>query len=180
MGSLIRSVREREEREIMLLKYKHGATCHLALLSIIVSLLPTSLRGQTQCRQPGQTCQSLRTCGELADILLEAKETEDEARKSEIVQFLRSRVCNKKAKKVCCQASQTGTTSVKKIGNFVNIFHDIAGEVFATDSNTVLIKGFTYDGEGPDTFFLAGSSGKPSRSGEYVLPYPDDGQKYTY
>ena len=74
-----------------------------------------------------------------------------------------------------------GTTSEKKIGNFVNIFHDIAGEVFATDSRTVLIKGFTYDGEGPDTFFLAGSSGRPSGAGDVtVIPWPANGEQYSY
>ena len=60
----------------------------------------------------GRTCKSLRNCEELADILLEAKETEDEARKTEIVSFLRSRVCNKKEKKVCCAAPQTGKSAV--------------------------------------------------------------------
>ena len=59
----------------------------------------------------GQTCQALRNCEELADILLEAKETEDEARKSDIVRFLRSRVCNKRDKKVCCAAGQTGNSA---------------------------------------------------------------------
>ena len=119
---------------------------------------------------------------------MEAKETEDEVRKTEIVQFLKSRICNKRARKVCCAAPQRpntlsdrGAASVKKIGNFINIFHDIAGEVFATDSNTVLIKGFTYDGEGPDTFFLAGSSGNPSARGEVsVLPWPANGEEYDY
>ena len=60
----------------------------------------------------GRTCQVLRNCEELADILLEAKETEDEARKSEIVQFLRSRVCNKREKKVCCATPRTGNSAV--------------------------------------------------------------------
>merc|ERR1711913_113032 len=133
MGSLITSLSARRE---IIMKYKHSSsttttTCHLVLISIIFSLLPPHLRGECEV---GQTCQALRTCEELADILLEAKETEDQARKSEIVQFLRSRVCNKREKKVCCADARTevrdqGTTSVKKIGNFVNIFHDIAGEV---------------------------------------------------
>merc|ERR1711874_346319 len=184
MGSLITSLSARRE---IIMKYKHSSstTCRLVLLSIIFSLLPPHLRGQCSV---SQTCQALRTCEELADILLEAKETEDQARKSEIVQFLRSRVCNKRAKKVCCAASRSQlgvrkqeTTSVKKIGNFVNFFHDISGEVFATDSNTVLIKGFTYDGEGPDTFFLAGTSGKPSARGDVsVIPWPADGKEYGY
>ena len=70
--------------------------------------------------------------------------------------------------------------SQKKIGNFVNIFHDISGEVFATDSNSVVVRGFTYDGEGPDTFFLAGSSPRPSSKGGIVLPWPADGNNYDY
>merc|ERR1719219_646349 len=105
------------------MKYKHSSTttttCQLALLSIIFSLLPPFLRGQCNV---GKTCQALRNCEELADILLEAKETEDQARKSEIVQFLRSRVCNKREKKVCCapqyqiEVRKQDTPSVKKIG----------------------------------------------------------------
>merc|ERR1711990_428392 len=103
MGSLITSLSARRE---IIMKYKHSSstTCHLVLISIIFSLLPPHLRGECEV---GQTCQALRTCEELADILLEAKETEDQARKTEIVQFLRSRVCNKRAKKVCCAAPQS-------------------------------------------------------------------------
>ena len=67
-----------------------------------------------------------------------------------------------------------------RIGDFINIFHDIGGEAVAVDSKTVLIKGFTYDGEGPDTFFLAGTSGRPSSRGDVVLPWPANGEKYTY
>ena len=49
------------------------------------------------------------------------------------------------------------------------------------DSKTVLIKGFTYDGgPAPDTFFLAGTSGRPSSRGDVVLPWPANGEKYTY
>ena len=69
---------------------------------------------------------------------------------------------------------------IVRIGKFNNIFHDIGGQAFALDSKTVLIKGFTYDGEGPDTFFLAGTSGRPSSNGEVVLPWPANGKKYTY
>merc|ERR1712037_920978 len=47
----------------------------------------------------------------------------------------------------------------RKIGSFVNIWHDIGGEVFALDDETILIEDFTYDGQGPDAFFLAGTSG---------------------
>ena len=67
------------------------------------------------------------------------------------------------------------------IGSFKNIFHDIGGDLYALDSQNLLIKGFTYDGEGPDAFFLAGTRGKPSRlSGDVVLPYPFEGEHFSY
>ena len=35
----------------------------------------------------------------------------------------------------------------RKIGSFVNIWHDIGGNVFALDDETILIEDFTYDGQ---------------------------------
>ena len=35
----------------------------------------------------------------------------------------------------------------RKVGSFVNIWHGIAGEVFALDDQTILIEDFTYDGQ---------------------------------
>ena len=68
-----------------------------------------------------------------------------------------------------------------KIGSFRNIYHDIGGVAYALDEQNILIKDFTYDGEGPDAFFLAGTSGKPSRlSGDVVLPYPYEGEHFSY
>lgn len=36
-------------------------------------------------------------------------------------------------------------------------FHGIKGQVYAVDSRTIFIKGFEYDGQGPDAYFYAGS-----------------------
>ena len=46
----------------------------------------------------------------------------------------------------------------------------------------LLIKGFTYDGNGPEAIFLAGKSGQqPSDEGDItVLPWPADGEEYGY
>ena len=41
------------------------------------------------------------------------------------------------------------------------------------------IKGFEYDGAGPDAFFWAGTSGAPSSVG-IILPFPFDGKFYDY
>ena len=87
-------------------------------------------------------------------------------------------VCGKrKERRVCCASSeplQTFTQQAaapvpKKIGTFTNIFHDIAGTAYALNETTILIKGFNYDGEGPDAFFLGGTHGRPSKSGEVYL-----------
>ena len=41
----------------------------------------------------------------------------------------------------------------------------MAGEVYAVDETTFLIKSFIYDGLGPDTFFWVGSSPRPGPQG---------------
>lgn len=45
----------------------------------------------------------------------------------------------------------------------------VAGEVYAVDEFTFLIKNFIYDGNGPDTFFWVGSSTRPGPQG-FIIP----------
>merc|ERR1711997_586808 len=66
-----------------------------------------------------------------------------------------------------------------KVGEFNNRAHGIGGTVYAVDEKTLLIKGFTYDGAGPDAFFWAGTEGTPSGVGT-ILPYPFEGKFYAY
>merc|ERR1719319_1880707 len=79
-----------------------------------------------------------------------------------------------------------GSGTITQIGNFVNIYHDIGGSVFALDKHTILIKGFTYDGAGPDAFLWGGNSTKPSHQTladgfvNVVLPYPFTGNYPSY
>merc|ERR1712038_196242 len=78
-------------------------------------------------------------------------------------------------------SSTTSDTVVKQIGSFVELHHGVAGDVFALDEEAIVIKNFVYDGQGPDAFILAGTSGQPSKGGEVVLPVPnDDGRTYAY
>jgi hypothetical protein len=39
-------------------------------------------------------------------------------------------------------------------------FRQVAGDVYAVDETTLLVKNFVYDGNGKDTFFWAGSSNR--------------------
>jgi len=140
----------------------------------------------------GEECIGIRSCSAVVEQLQRAKATQDSVKRNEIIQAVRDKVCGKrKERRVCCaseqpqeqQAVQTSAVAPKqpkKIGTFTNIFHDIAGTAYALNSTTILIKGFNYDGEGPDAFFLGGKHGRPSKSGEVVMPYPFEGKHYNY
>ena len=64
--------------------------------------------------------------------------------------------------------------------------HDVEGKVYYMYPHTLKIKSFTYDGKGPDAFFLAGTEGKPSDCtqtvcrGATILPYPFNRKFYDY
>lgn len=75
--------------------------------------------------------------------------------------------------------ASVASAELVKVGDFQNYAHGINGEVFMKDQKTLVIKGFTYDGAGPDAFFWAGTSQAPSSVGT-ILPYPFDGKFYEY
>ncbi|XP_037069082.1 protein Skeletor, isoforms B/C-like [Pollicipes pollicipes] len=61
------------------------------------------------------------------------------------------------------------------IGPLRSYAHGITGFVYAASEDTIFIKGFSYDGSGPDAFFWIGyETDGPSPQG-ILLPYPDDG-----
>ncbi|XP_055676424.1 protein Skeletor, isoforms B/C isoform X2 [Lutzomyia longipalpis] len=59
------------------------------------------------------------------------------------------------------------------IGQLTEFAHGIKGTVYAVDESTIFIKGFAYDGLGPDAYFWVGNSPRPSPEG-YIIPYPED------
>ncbi|GAB6022740.1 hypothetical protein CHUAL_006836 [Chamberlinius hualienensis] len=59
----------------------------------------------------------------------------------------------------------------KKLGTLKTYNHGASGEVYAVDAKTIHIRGFSYDGQGPDAFFWVGSTAKPSDGGTIV---PDE------
>ena len=46
----------------------------------------------------------------------------------------------------------TVTAYGRAIGSFSNLAHDVTGDVYAFDDNSLLIRNFNYDGEGPGTY----------------------------
>ncbi|XP_059489504.1 protein Skeletor, isoforms B/C [Neocloeon triangulifer] len=59
------------------------------------------------------------------------------------------------------------------VGEFKEYAHGIKGTVYVVDESTLFIKGFAYDGTGPDAFFWVGNQTRPSPEGE-IVPYPKD------
>lgn len=60
----------------------------------------------------------------------------------------------------------------KFIGKLKNYAHGIKGDVYAVDDTTIFIKGFCYDGTGPDAYFWVGNTSTPTPQG-YIVPYPE-------
>lgn len=59
------------------------------------------------------------------------------------------------------------------IGPLQYYAHGIRGTVYAIDETTIFIKGFYYDGTGPDAYFWVGKTPRPSPEGD-IIPYPED------
>merc|ERR1712112_14259 len=160
--------------------------------------------------QGGGSCVPIKPCSSVIDMVKQAVKNEMEgnlAEKKVIVAAIRKRVCGElKQKKICCKDDdaeelvprrqspveelekiEVGTQTeepvltLTPIGDFVNHVHGVGGKVFARGHNTVVIKGFTYDGKGPDAFLWAGNSSKPDEEAleegfvNAVLPHSLEG-----
>ena len=86
--------------------------------------------------------------------------------------------------------------SLKFVGNFTNFQHNIQGSLYSWGSQELIIRSFNYDGQGPSgdnsVFFYILNSSYPyspedvtrgyknSQGFKLLLPYPSDGEIYTY
>jgi len=154
---------------------------------LVLAVCWGTVRAQEYCLS-GEECIPIRSCPSIVDLLTKAKEAPiNSLSRTNIIIQVREKVCGaRRDRLICCPQDDLGVEETEEsgegvmIGSFKNIFHDISGEAYALDSKTILIKGFTYDGEGPDAFFLAGTSGRPSKNGDVVLGYPFEGKHYSY
>lgn len=54
------------------------------------------------------------------------------------------------------------------LGNLNTGVHGVAGNVYAASANVLVLQDFSYDGTGPDAYFLVGNTDKPDESGTIV------------
>jgi len=158
---------------------------------------PKPLNGGASCEGPGigfentllsiaacdpDKCVPIRSCEEVTEKLSQAQRTNDTFKRQRLMKEVHELVCSVQDRKVCCPSAQQppdtevdqqagGSGTLTKIGGFIKIFHDIGGTAYAVGDKELLLEGFTYDGRGPDTFFLAGTNGMPSPPGDVVLPW---------
>ncbi|XP_054258338.1 protein Skeletor, isoforms B/C [Macrosteles quadrilineatus] len=57
----------------------------------------------------------------------------------------------------------------KHLGKLNSYHHQVSGDVYAVDEFTLLLTEFSYDGNGPDSFFWAGASNRPGPQG-FIVP----------
>nr|CAI5865131.1 unnamed protein product [Callosobruchus analis] len=67
-----------------------------------------------------------------------------------------------------CQ-EEDGPYHGKYLGKFNSYHHQVSGDVYAVDERTLLLKSFSYDGNGADTFFWAGTVNRPGPQG-FIVP----------
>ncbi|CAB0009425.1 unnamed protein product [Nesidiocoris tenuis] len=73
----------------------------------------------------------------------------------------------------CRMRDHGGMYYGRLIGSLQEYAHGIKGTAYAVDESTIFVKGFAYDGMGPDAYFWVGSTPRPSPEG-YILPYPEE------
>jgi hypothetical protein len=66
-----------------------------------------------------------------------------------------------------CVAAQKGTYFGTPLGTFSGTQHGVAGEIYAVDSRTFYLRGFSFDGgRGQDAVFFVGKSGSAAASND--------------
>ena len=149
------------------------------LISVIILLrLPWSRCESEDCYED-TSCHDVRGCSPVYQLLENVKQEPDNSLfRRNIVHHVRDRICgDRQQKKVCCPLLKQDL----KIGSFINLYHDVSGDLFVLDSHSLIIRNFTYDGTAPDAFFMAGVTGEaPHAAPDAVLSFPFNGEHYDY
>lgn len=56
------------------------------------------------------------------------------------------------------------------VGKLRTLEHAVSGDVYFADANKIVLKDFSYDGQGPDAFFYLGRGNEVSESSGEIIP----------
>ena len=113
---------------------------------------------------PSNICISTITCPDVLHLLKKAAAKPQ--LREETISLVRKRICGENIqRRVCCPASSLGyfnniihtKGALKSHYMYDGVLHP-GGILFALSNTTLLIRDLTYDGLGPDAFFLAGGA----------------------
>jgi len=130
-----------------------------------------------------QECIPIKECPYTRKLFAQVKATDDAEEKGKLISAIRLRVCGSSTDRtVCCDlydAAEEDSFYPKKIGAISQLtYHPLSGDLYAIDDNTLEFDTFTYDGQGPDAFFIIGlqtASDTPNLNDAYVVPYAGSG-----
>ena len=145
---------------------------------MILFSIPWGQSESEECHEDTM-CSPVRGCSPVLQLLVSVKQEPDNSLfRRNIVHHVRDRICgDKEQEKVCCPLVKQDM----KIGSFTNLYHDVSGDLYVLDSQSLIIKNFTYDGTAPDAFFMAGEAGdSPHGAPDAVLSFPFTGEHYDY
>merc|ERR1711915_205826 len=82
---------------------------------------------------------------------------------------------------VSVMGSVVGQRDEQFLGSMVTIIHDVKGDVYSVGDHQIRVRGFTYDGTGPEAFILAGTAGfSPNKRGDVVITVPHRQRRFNY
>lgn len=70
---------------------------------------------------------------------------------------------------VFCQDEEDEVYRGRRINDLNTYHHQVSGVIYAVDEYTLLLRSFSYDGNGADTFFWAGATNRPGPQG-FIVP----------
>jgi len=150
---------------------------------LLYVLIPASTR---YCYS-NESCVPIRSCSPILEEIRAASSSLQPLARQSTISRIKQDICGSiSEQKVCCSTSNGNDAAPPKeskefLGSLVTIIHQVTGDVYSEGKQKIVIKDLTYDGQGPDAFFYAGTrSSLPNDDGGIVLPYPFNGRHFKY
>jgi len=111
---------------------------------------------ESKCRED-QECVPLVSCNPVFELILDVKDDPVNSDwRRHVIDVIRERVCGPRMlRKVCCPK-----IPLVEVGKLKPYYYNVNGAVHVFDSQSLLIKNFSYTGQGPDAILYAGVSGR--------------------
>jgi len=159
---------------------------HSTLIKSYIMLYVLIPAASTRLCYPTEACVPIRSCSPVIEEIRAASLSSQSLVRQSTISRIKQDICGRVSdQKVCCPTSYGNSEPPLDkedfLGSLVTIIHQVTGDVYSKGKQKIVIKDLTYDGQGPDAFFYAGTrSNLPNEDGGVVLPYPFNGRHFSY